>query len=282
MSSLSTIELEPKATPYMPMAAKLIHKEKFTDRESFFRWDLEREIEIKPGQFMQIGVMGVGEAPISVTSTPGRCKTIEMCIRNVGNVTNALHQLEVGQTAWMRGPFGNGFDMSQCVGQDLLFVAGGLGLAPCRSFIAEALNNRENFGEVTILYGARTPDDLLFRADLEEWSTRKDCRLLVTVDRADDNWAGHVGLITKLFRKLKNIDPTNTTAFIIGPPVMFKFTVLEALALGIPENKIICSLERRMKCALGLCGHCQIREVYVCKEGPVFTYQQVKVLREGI
>lgn len=282
MSSVLTIELEPESTPYMPMPAKLIHKEDFTQREAFFRWELPKPVTIKAGQFMQIGLMGVGEAPISITSTPGKQTILEMCIRNVGNVTGALHKLKVGDVAWMRGPFGNGFDMNQCAGQDLLFVAGGLGLAPCKSFISQALAEREKFGEITILYGARTPADLLFKADLEEWSTRKDCRLLITVDRADENWAGNVGLITKLFRKLRHIDPINTTAFIIGPPVMFKFTVLEALALGIPENRIICSLERRMKCALGVCGHCQIREVYVCKEGPVFNYQRVKVLREGI
>jgi len=281
MHPTTILELKPEASPYLPMSAKLIHLEQFTEKEKFLRWELSQSVECKAGQFMQVGLMGVGEAPISITSAAGKRNVIEMCIRNVGDVTSALHQLNVGQSVWMRGPFGNGYNMSNCEGQRLLFVAGGLGLAPCRSFILSALENREKYQDVTILYGGRTPNDLLFKADLEEWSARKDCRLLVTVDRADNSWAGHVGVITTLFRKIK-VDPTNTTVFVIGPPVMFKFAVLEVLAMGIPENRIYCSLERRMKCAIGACGHCQIREVYVCQEGPIFTYQRVKLLREGI
>ena len=168
----------------------------------------------------------------------------------------------------MRGPFGNGFDMGQLSGQHCLFVAGGLGLAPCRSFILQTLHQRDQFGDVTILYGTRTPQDLLFQRDLEAWQERSDCELMVTVDRGDETWTGRTGLITRLFR--------------IGPPVMFKFAVLEVLAMGVPESKIYCSLERRMKCGLGKCGHCQIRHVYVCQDGPIFSYQQVKRLREGI
>ncbi len=281
MNATATLELEAQADPYIPMQAKLVHSEKFTENEKFFRWEFSEDVETIAGQFMQIGLMGVGEAPISITSSPGKSKVMDMCIRNVGDVTNALHNLEVGQSAWMRGPFGNGYDVSQCEGQDVLFVAGGLGLAPCRSFIAGVLDNREKYGNVTILYGSRTPADLLFLDDLKEWGAQKDIELITTVDKSDGQWQGHVGLITTLFRKL-TIDPTNTTVFVIGPPVMFKFAVLEILALGLPENRIYCSLERRMKCALGVCGHCQIRETYICKEGPVFTYQQVKRMREGI
>lgn len=281
MSSTTVRDLEPDASPYLPVPAKLVHMEEFTDKEKFFRWELPELIEYKSGQFMQVGITGMGEAPISISSLPGKTNIVEMCIRNVGDVTGALHKLSVGQTALMRGPFGNGFDMADCRGQQVLFVAGGLGLAPCRSFILSALADRVDYEDVTILYGGRTPNDLLFKSDLEEWSARKDARLLVTVDRGDSSWVGHVGLITTLFRKIK-VDATNTTVFIIGPPVMFKFAVLEVLAMGIPENKIYCSLERRMKCGVGVCGHCQIREVYVCQKGPIFTYQQVKLLREGI
>ena len=277
----ATITLDPQTSPYLPMPVTLAEVKTFTPKERFFRWQLPRTVEVKAGQFMQVGIMGLGEAPISITSGPGTCDRLDMCVRNVGDVTGALHQLGVGRTVWMRGPFGNGYDLTKCEGQDVLFVAGGLGLAPCRSFIAGALNHRAKYRNVTILYGARTPADLLFREDLEEWSARKDSRLLTTVDKNDGTWHGHVGLITTLFRKI-TIDPTSTTVFIIGPPVMFKFAVIEVLALGVPENRIYCSLERRMKCALGVCGHCQIREVYVCQEGPIFTYQRVKRLREGI
>jgi len=172
--------------------------------------------------------------------------------------------------------------MGKVAGKDLLFVAGGLGLAPCRSFILDALNNREKFRNVTILYGARTPADLLFPKDLKAWAQRKDCTFLMTVDRGDENWKGNTGVITTLFRKMPKVDPANTAAFIIGPPIMFKFAVLEALAMGLRKTSIYCSLERRMKCGLGKCGHCQIRNVYVCQEGPIFNYAEVMRLREGI
>ena len=204
-----------------------------------------------------------------------------MCVRAVGDVTNALHALSEGDEVGLRGPFGNGFDMGQLSGQHCLFVAGGLGLAPCRSFILQTLRQRDQFGDVTILYGTRTPRDLLFPRDLEAWQERSDCELMVTVDRGDVTWTGRTGLITRLFREI-TIDAAQTAVFIIGPQVMFKFAVLEVLAMGVPESKIFCSLERRMKCGLGKCGHCQIRHVYVCQDGPIFSYQQVKRLREGI
>ena len=172
--------------------------------------------------------------------------------------------------------------MDSVAGRDLLFVAGGLGLVPCRSFIQAALDQREKFNRVIILYGARTPADLLFPDDLSAWAKRNDCEFLATVDRGNETWTGNTGVITTLFRKMARIDPVNTVAFIIGPPVMFKFAVLEALAMGMRKTAIYCSLERRMKCGLGKCGHCQIRDIYVCQEGPIFSYAEVIKLREGI
>jgi len=257
---------------------------KFTPKEAWFRFEFAdgQGIQYAAGQFMEVSVFGVGEAPISICSAPGKRGDLEMCIRAVGDVTNALHTLQVGQTVGLRGAFGNGFDMDKVAGKDLLFVAGGLGLAPCRSFILDALNHREKFRNVTILYGARTPADLLFTKDLEAWAQRKDSTFLMTVDRGDENWKGNTGVITTLFRKMPKVDPANTAAFIIGPPIMFKFAVLEALAMGLRKTSIYCSLERRMKCGLGKCGHCQIRNVYVCQEGPIFNYAEVMRLREGI
>jgi sulfhydrogenase subunit gamma (sulfur reductase) len=200
----------------------------------------------------------------------------------VGDVTAAMHDLKVGDSVGMRGPFGNGFDMNSVAGMDLLFVAGGLGMAPCRGFILAALNDRAKFGRVTILYGARTPQDLLFTEDLQEWAKRSDAEFLVTVDRPDKTWTGNAGVITNLFKKIQKVDPASTVAFIIGPPIMFKFAVLEALSKGLRKNHIYCSLERRMKCGMGKCGHCQIRNVYVCQDGPIFSYVEVMKLREGI
>ncbi|HUW84010.1 MAG TPA: FAD/NAD(P)-binding protein [Phycisphaerae bacterium] len=278
-----TVEEQTLASPYLPKAARIARKENFTKHECFYELVLPdgEQIEYQCGQFMQVSVLGVGEAPISISSAPGRTDRVEMCIRAVGDVTNALHALSEGDEVGLRGPFGNGFDMGQLSGQHCLFVAGGLGLAPCRSFILQSLRQREQFGDVTIFYGTRTPQDLLFQRDLEAWQKRLDCELMVTVDRGNETWTGRTGLITRLFREV-TIDPARTAVFIIGPPVMFKFAVLEVLAMGVPESKIYCSLERRMKCGLGKCGHCQIRHVYVCQDGPIFSYQQVKKLREGI
>jgi len=273
----------PATTPFMPKLARIVAAEQFTDKEKWFRvvpYD-GSPLGHKPMGFVQVTVFGIGEAPISVCSSPTREQSFELCVRAVGSVTNAMHKLGVGDTIGIRGPFGNGFDASAHKGADFLFVAGGLGLAPARSLIQYVLDKRQDFGKVTILVGARTPADLLFRADLDEWLSRPDVETHVTVDRPAEGWDGNVGVITTLFKKIK-INPANTLAVIIGPPIMFKFAVLEALACGIPENRCICSLERRMKCGLGWCGHCQIRNVYVCKDGPVFTYEQVKKLREGI
>ena len=272
------------SSPYLPRVATVAAMKSFTPKEAWYRlrFDDGAGIEYAAGQFMEVSVLGIGEAPISICSGPGRRDDLEMCIRCVGDVTGRLHQLKVGDKIGLRGPFGNGFDMDQAAGKDLLFVAGGLGLAPCRSFIQAALDRRDQYRRVTILYGARTPSDLLFGDDLEAWAARQDCRFMMTVDRGDENWKGHTGVITTLFREIDKPDPANTIAFIIGPPVMFKFAVLEALAMGLRKANIYCSLERRMKCGLGKCGHCQIRDVYVCQDGPIFNYAEVMRLREGI
>jgi NAD(P)H-flavin reductase len=270
-------------SPFIPRVGKIVATEQFTPREKLFRVVLQDGSlgAFKPMTFVQVSVFGLGEAPISICSSPTRVDSFELCVRSVGSVTNAMHRLNVGDSLGFRGAFGNGFDADLHKGRDFLFVAGGLGLAPARSLIQYVLDKRQDFGCVTILVGARTPADLLFQSDLREWQMRPDVDCHVAVDRATEGWTGNVGVITTLFKKVK-INPATTMAVIIGPPIMFKFAVLEALATGIPESRCICSLERRMKCGLGLCGHCQIRHVYVCKEGPVFTYEQVKKLREGI
>ena len=271
-------------SPYMPRVGRIVDIKAFTPAEKYFRFEFDdgEGLDYKAGQFVEASVFGIGEAPISICSAPGERGDFEMCIRAVGDVTNALHELSPGDSVGLRGPFGNGLDMDTVAGKDLLFVAGGLGLAPCRGFILDALNRREKFRRVTVLYGARSPKDLLFSEDLDTWDARDDCEFLMTVDRGDETWTGHTGVITTLFRKIDRIDPANTVAFIIGPPIMFKFAVLEALAMGMRKASIYCSLERRMKCGLGKCGHCQIRNVYVCQEGPIFSYAEVMRLREGI
>jgi sulfite reductase subunit B len=283
MTQATSRTLPPKS-PYVPRVGRVLEVEPFTPTETFYRLGFEdgEGIEYRPGQFMEVGIFGVGEAPISICSAPGRRDDLEMCVRAVGDVTHAMHALQAGATIGLRGPFGNGFDMDAVAGKNLLFVAGGLGLVPCRGFILDALAHRDKYDRVAILYGARSPRDLLYRDDIAAWADRDDCEFMMTVDRGDESWTGHTGVITTLFRELKRLSPADTVAFIIGPPIMFKFAVLEALAMGLRKNGIYCSLERRMKCGLGKCGHCQIRNVYVCQEGPIFSYAEVMRLREGI
>ncbi|MBM4046468.1 MAG: oxidoreductase [Planctomycetes bacterium] len=271
------------ASPYVPMTGKIVAAEKMTDTERFFRIVLDggRQLGHKAGQFVEVSVFGIGEAPISICSSPTQVDSFELCVRSAGNVTRALHAMKAGDTVGIRGPFGNCFDTEKAKGQDVLFVAGGLGLAPARPFIRYVLEHRKDYGKVSILVGAKTQAELLFKSELKEWEARPDVECLVTVDRATDGWAGRVGLITTLFGEV-TLSPMNTVAVVIGPPIMFKFAVLEALSAGVPEHRIVCSLERKMKCGLGKCGHCQIRHVYVCQDGPVFTYDQLRKLREGI
>ena len=269
-------------SPYVPQMARILEAQQMTETERFFRVAMEgKPLAYEPGQFVSATLFGIGEAPISICSSPTQGEAFELTVRSVGTVTNAMKKLNKGDRFGVRGAFGNHFDYAAMKGQDIVFVAGGLGLAPTRSIIRYVLDNRKDYGKVTILVGAREPKWLLFRDEVEAWTKRGDVDTQITVDRADTAWRGNVGVITKLFQKIE-MDPARTWAVIVGPPVMFKFTVLEALAEGVPEHRIICSLERHMKCGIGKCGHCQIRGVYVCREGPVFTYEQVKKLREGI
>jgi NAD(P)H-flavin reductase len=231
---------------------------------------------------MQISVLGVGEAPISISSSPSRSKnSFEICVRRVGALTNALHALSPGDVVGVRGPFGRGFPIERFRGKDILFAPGGLGLAPLRSVINEVLDDRSNYGRIIILYGARQPKEMLFRDELQEWATREDVELHLTVDEADEKWKGNVGVITTLFSKIQ-VSPRNTVAITCGPPVMYRFVLMELLGMGIPEGNIWLSLERRMKCGVGKCGHCQMDHIYVCQDGPAFSYAEIRHLEEAL
>jgi NAD(P)H-flavin reductase len=263
--------------------AEMVKIEQLTETEKLFTLYLEggRDLGHRAGQFVEVSVFGIGEAPFSVTSSPTRNSTFELCVRDVGDVTGALHRMKPGSTIGIRGPFGNGFPVDKMKGQDLLFAPGGLGLAPLRSLINQVLDERESFGRVIILYGARNPSELLFKDELAQWEARDDVELYVTVDRGDESWTGNVGVITTLFPKI-TLNPRSTVAVTVGPPVMYRFVLMELLGKGIQDGRIFLSLERRMKCGLGKCGHCQINNVYVCQKGPVFSYAQLKELPEAI
>ncbi len=269
---------------YTPEMARLLDVKQMTTTEKLFTVELPdgRNLGHDPGQFVEVSLFGIGEAPISITSSPSRSNgTFELCVRRVGDVTNALHALKAGDKVGIRGPFGHGFPIEKMRGKDILFAPGGLGLPPLRSLINQVIDERGSFGRVIVLYGARRPDELLFREELDEWIARDDVECRITVDRGDDTWDGHVGVITTLFADV-NINPRNTVAVTVGPPIMYRFVLMELLGKGIPETQIYVSLERRMKCGVGKCGHCQINNLYCCQEGPVFTYAQVKGVEEAL
>jgi NAD(P)H-flavin reductase len=276
-------QIVPEVTPYLPKWAQISRIEDLTGTEKLFEMHLVsgEPLGHNPGQFVELSVMGIGEAPISITSAPRKTNSFELAIRKVGNLTNAVHGLIVGDTVGIRGPFGTHFPVEETRGKNILFVAGGIGLVPMRSFIHFVLEHREEYGEVTILFGTRNPSERLFLDELEQWRKRKDIRYLETVDRADQEWNGHVGVITTLFPKI-DVDPSKTYCVIVGPPVMYRFAILEAKAKGIPDSQIFLSLERRMKCGLGKCGHCQINHFYVCQDGPVFRYTDIFGLEEAL
>lgn len=268
---------------YLPAMARVLSVETMTPAEKVF--ELARTdgqpLGHAPGQFVEVSLLGVGEAPISICSSPTEGETFRMCVRGVGGVTRSLHRLGPGACVGIRGPFGRGFPTERFEGMNVLFVAGGIGMAPLRSAIRYVLDHRDRYGAVTILYGARTPTELLFRDDLRAWSLRYDVDVRMTVDRGDASWTGRTGVITTLFPALE-IDPERTAAVVVGPPVMYRFVLLELMNKRIPESQVVFSLERRMKCGVGKCGHCQINGTYVCREGPVFEYPRLRTLWEAV
>jgi sulfhydrogenase subunit gamma (sulfur reductase) len=269
---------------FMPVAARITKVLPLTALEKVFTVQLPEGLSLDhhPGQFVEVSLLGTGEAPISISSSPSRSNgNFELCVRKVGDVTQAIHRLQPGDMLGVRGPFGRGFPYEKFRGKDILFAPGGLGLAPLRSLINQVLDERALYGRVLILYGARNPSELLFKDELEAWSKRDDVELMLTVDRGDESWKGHVGVITTLFRDV-SIYPRNTIAITCGPPVMYRFVLMELIGKGISEGNIYLSLERRMKCGIGKCGHCQINNVYACQSGPVFSYPEIKGLEEAL
>jgi sulfite reductase subunit B len=269
---------------YLPTMMLIVRTRNITALEKLFTIELPPGFALnhKPGQFVEVSLLGVGEAPISISSSPSRSNgSFEICVRKVGRLTKVLHTLNPGDTVGIRGPFGRGFPVEHFRGKDLLFAPGGLGLAPLRSLIYQVLDQRAMFGRVLILYGAKHPSELLFKDELDKWMEREDVELHLTVDRADENWTGNVGVITTLFPQIQ-VHARNTIAITCGPPVMYRFVLMELQSLGIPEGNIWLSLERRMKCGVGQCGHCQMNHIYTCLEGPVFSFSEIKHLEEAL
>ncbi len=235
----------------------------------------EPRLSYQAGQFNMLYVFGVGEVPISISGDPGKSRALVHTTRAVGTVTKAMRLLKRGDVMGIRGPFGSHWPVEEAERKDVVIVAGGIGLAPLRPVMYHLHSYRPRYGRVVLLYGARTPDEILFERELEHWRSHFDLEVHVTVDRAMGDWRGNVGFVTTLVSKAP-FDPLNSVALVCGPEVMMRFTVLELRKRGIKPDNVYVSLERNMKCAIGFCGHCQLGPFFVCRDGPVFRYDQVE------
>jgi NAD(P)H-flavin reductase len=232
------------------------------------------DLAFEPGQFTMLYVFGVGEVPLSISGNPSRPKSLIHTIRAVGSVTNAICALRAGDTVGIRGPYGSSWPGRRATGRDIVFVAGGIGLAPVRPAIYHVLEHREEYGTVSIVYGSRAPTDLLYTEEIHEWKARFDLNVQVTVDRGDRTWMGDVGVVTPLINRLA-FDPEHTAANLCGPEIMMRVVSNDLVRRGLPASDISVSLERNVKCGIGFCGHCQIGSSFVCKDGPVVPYDVV-------
>lgn len=264
------------ADPMVPLIARVRRRR----RDAPGVWTLDIAIEdapnpsFLPGQFNMLTVFGVGEVPISMSGDPADSDRLVHTIRAVGAISAALVERGRGEPVGLRGPFGAGWPMGEAAGRDVVVVAGGLGLAPLRPALYRLLAERERYGKIVLLYGTRTPLDILFRRELEAWRRRLDIEIEVTVDAAGPDWRGHVGVVTTLLPRA-SFDPHHAIALLCGPEVMMRFVVSALGQLGVRDEAIYLSMERSMKCAVGLCGHCQFGPVFVCRDGPVFRYDRL-------
>jgi NAD(P)H-flavin reductase len=267
--------------PYLVKIEKIIQEAPGvkTFRLKFVNEDESRAFNFKAGQFGEYSVFGKGESTFCIASSPTRQGYIECTFRQAGKVTSALASCEEGSEIGFRGPYGNIFPLEEWKGKNLLFIAGGIALPPMRCVIWNALDLRENFKDITILYGAKTVDDLVYKHELNEWESRPDVNLITTVDPGGETpeWKGEIGFVPSVLEK-KAPSSENTIAIVCGPPIMIKFTFPVLEKLGFTDENIYTTLENRMKCGFGKCGRCNVGEVYVCKDGPVFTYKQLKTL----
>jgi NAD(P)H-flavin reductase len=269
---------------YIPIPARVAAIKTLTARDKLLTLELPggQSLDYEPGQFVEVSVLGIGESPFAISSSPGLgSDKFELCIRKAGDVATALHNLSEGATVGVRGPFGKGFPLEKMRGKDILFAPQGLGLASARSLINRVLDERSLFGRVIILYDAEKPGELLFQDELDAWRKCNEVELLVTVHRHYETWTGHVGAITTLFHDM-TVNPLNTVAITIGRPVTYRLVLMELLGKGIPEGQIWLSLECRIRCGVGKCGHCRIDHLYCCLHGPYFRYAQIKDLEDTI
>jgi NAD(P)H-flavin reductase len=263
--------------------AEIKEVKRLSAMETFYRVELPggEDLGHMPGQFVELSIFGVGEAPFSVSSSPTLKGSFELGVRRAGMLTDVLLRQQPGTKIGIRGPFGNGIDIEKFKGKDVLIVAGGIGLVPMRSMINYVLDNRDQFGKLIICYGSKSENDLLFTDELAKWDKDPSVDYHVTVDQGSESWQGKTGVITTLIPGL-DLDLPNTVCCICGPPVMYRFVLLSLKSKGLSDENIYMSLERRMKCGVGKCGHCQINHSYVCQDGPVYHYPDIRSLQEAL
>ena len=267
---------------YLPEMATVNKAELMNETEVYLHLSMDgQSLQYNPGQFVEVSVAGIGEAPISISSSPTQ-EGFELVIRRIGNVTNKIHQLQAGDKLGIRGAYGNGcYPVEQVKGKDLVFICGGIGLVPQRSFINYVLDNRGDYGAVTVLSGTKSHTLRLFTDELADWEQRDDINLFETVDESHDDWNGNVGVVTTLIPKIES-DLNTAKIFICGPPIMYKFVLMALKEKNISHDSIYVNLERKMKCGVGKCGHCQMNDKYVCLDGPVFRYCDLGSVPEAI
>lgn len=275
---MASIEPRPPRDAMLPEPCRVLRREAETG--GIFTIEVSApgdSFDFLPGQFNMLYVFGVGEVPISISGDPRGRATLVHTTRSVGLVTQAINRLQVGDTIGVRGPFGSAWPLAEARGKDVLVIAGGLGLAPLRPAICQLLDQRADYGRISILCGARGPADLLYRGDLSSWRERHQVPVEVTVDFADRSWHGQVGVVTRLIAQA-DVDPDNAVALVCGPEIMMRYSLQELLARGFKSTAIYLSMERNMHCALGICGRCQYGPHFLCKDGPVLSYDRVEPL----
>ena len=270
------------ANPYLPELATVVEVIEETPNIKSFRLVLNDDAKMKsfsfqPGQVGQLSLFGAGESTFVINSPPTRMDYLQFSVMPVGEVTTRLHQLRPGDQVGVRAPLGKPFPVGDMKGKNILFIGGGIGMAPLRTLFTYMLDNRDDFKNITLLYGARTPNDLTYQAELPDWLGREDVNTVLCIDNEYPGWEHKVGLIPNILLEM-NPSPENTVAITCGPPIMIKFTLQALKKLGFEDEQIITTLEKRMKCGVGICGRCNIGTKYVCQDGPVFTYAQLKEL----
>jgi sulfhydrogenase subunit gamma (sulfur reductase) len=273
-------------SPFLPLRAGILETQDLTPDVKLFRVEIEdprarASFRHRPGQFAFLSAFGTGESPFTFAGYPSPDGVLEFAIRRVGTVTAALHELEPGDAVGVRGPFGNTFPLEEYRGKSIIIIGGGIGLAPLRPVIQAVLNNRGDYGELLVIYGARTPADLVFAHEFPSWAEAPRTRVELTVDRGDGSWQGRVALVPTVLKELKP-SPENAITITCGPPIMIRFVLAELKALNFAPGQIVTTLESKMKCGLGKCARCNIGEKYVCQDGPVFSFSEISRFLEQV